>query len=96
MLKTFNYEKTPVVEIVNEILVDAAKRGASDIHFDPHDDVLKVRIRIDGESIDYAEIPNTIARNLITRVKIISVIFIPDIILTRVIKFLAIVLGISA
>ena len=72
MLRTFDFEKTPVVELVNEILVDASKRGASDIHFDPQEDYLKARIRIDGELIDYAEIPNTIARNLITRVKIIS------------------------
>ncbi len=72
MLKTFDFERTPVVELVNEILVDAAKRGASDIHFDPQEDYLKTRIRIDGDLIDYTEIPNTIAKNLITRVKIIS------------------------
>ena len=72
MLKTFDFEKTPVVELVNEILVDASKRGASDIHFDPQEEMLKSRIRIDGELIDYTEIPNTIAKNLITRVKIIS------------------------
>ena len=72
MLKTFDFEKTPVVELVNDILVDASKRGASDIHFDPHDEFLKARIRIDGELIDYTEIPNTIAKNLITRIKIIS------------------------
>ena len=72
MLKNFDYEKTPVVELVNDILVDSSKRGASDIHFDPQDEYLKARIRIDGELIDYAEIPNTIAKNLITRVKIIS------------------------
>ena len=72
MLRTFDYEKTPVVELVNEILVDASKRGASDIHFDPQEEYLKTRIRIDGELIDYTEIPNNIAKNLITRVKIIS------------------------
>ena len=72
MLVKFNYEKTPVVEIVNGILVDASKRGASDIHFDPQVDFMKVRIRIDGELIDYAEVPNTIKKNLITRLKIIS------------------------
>ncbi|MBQ9071553.1 MAG: type II/IV secretion system protein [Bacilli bacterium] len=72
MLKTFDFEKTPVVEIVNEILVDSSKRGASDIHFDPYEGYLKARIRIDGELTDYAEIPNTIAKNLITRIKIIS------------------------
>jgi len=72
MLKTFNFDKTPVVEIVNEILVDSSKRGASDIHFDPQEEMLKVRIRIDGELIDYSEVPTVVAKNLITRIKIIS------------------------
>ncbi len=72
MLKKFDFEKTPVVEIVNDILVDASKRGASDIHFDPLEKYMKVRIRIDGALIDYAEVPNSIKKNLITRIKIIS------------------------
>ena len=72
MLKVFDYEKMPVVEIVNEILVDSSKRGASDIHFDPYPEFLKIRIRIDGQLIDYSEVPNTIKKNLITRIKIIS------------------------
>ncbi|MEG2311236.1 MAG: ATPase, T2SS/T4P/T4SS family, partial [Bacilli bacterium] len=72
MLKIFDYEKMPVVEIVNELLVDATKRGASDIHLDPHEDLMKIRIRIDGDLIDYSEVPNTIRKNLITRIKIIS------------------------
>lgn len=72
MLKNFDFDKTPVVEIVNEILVDASKRGASDIHFDPQETSIKARIRIDGELTDYTEIPITIAKNLITRIKIIS------------------------
>ena len=72
MLKTFDFDKTPIVEIVNEILVDSARRGASDIHFDPHEQFLKVRIRIDGELSDYTEIPEVVAKNLVTRIKIIS------------------------
>ena len=72
MLKNFDFDKTPVVEIVNEMLVDASKRGASDIHFDPQDDHLRVRIRIDGDLTDYCEVPLNIAKNLITRIKIIS------------------------
>lgn len=72
MLKNFDFEKSPVVEIVNEILVDSTKRGASDIHFDPYDNDLKVRIRIDGELMDYTLIPENIEKNLITRIKIIS------------------------
>ena len=72
MIKTFDFDKTPIVEVVNEILVDASKRGASDIHFDPHDNFVKVRIRIDGELMDYTEIPEAVAKNLVTRLKIIS------------------------
>ncbi len=72
MLKTFDYEKLPVVEVVNEILYDAVKRGASDIHFDPEEEEMLVRIRIDGELMNYTTIPNTIKKNLITRIKIIS------------------------
>ena len=72
MLNNFDYEKTPVVEIVNRILVDSSKRGASDIHFDPAEEFVKVRIRIDGELIDYTEVPSLVAKNLITRIKIIS------------------------
>ena len=72
MLKVFDYEKMPVVEVVNEILVDASRRGASDIHFDPYDEFLKIRIRIDGQLIDYSEVPNMIKKNLITRIKIIA------------------------
>lgn len=72
MLKQFDFEKMPVVEVVNEILIDSAKRGASDIHFDPLENYMKLRIRIDGNLIDYAEVPNTIKKNLITRIKIIS------------------------
>ncbi|HPF82895.1 MAG TPA: GspE/PulE family protein [Bacilli bacterium] len=72
MLKTFDFDKMPIVEIVNDILVDSAKRGASDIHFDPQEEAMKVRIRIDGALTDYAEIPNTVKKNLTTRIKIIS------------------------
>ena len=72
MLRSFDYDKMPVVDVVNEILVDASKRGASDIHFDPLTNYLKVRIRIDGDLVDYTEVPNSIKKNLTTRVKIIS------------------------
>ncbi len=72
MIKEFNYEKIPVVDLVNEIIMDAASRNASDIHFDPTPTVLKVRIRIDGELLDYAIVPETVKNALITRIKILS------------------------
>jgi type IV pilus assembly protein PilB len=72
VLRKFDYEKTPVVEIVNEILMDASRRGASDIHFDPLAAFMRVRIRVDGVLMDYTEVPNTIKKNLITRIKILA------------------------
>lgn len=72
MMRKFDTDKMPIVEVVNEIMLDAAKRGASDIHFDPYNNFMKVRIRIDGTLHDYSEIPNTVKKNLITRIKIIS------------------------
>ncbi|MDD3305264.1 MAG: GspE/PulE family protein [Bacilli bacterium] len=72
MIRAFDYEKIPIVEVVNEIILDAVKRGASDIHFDPMSEFMKVRIRVDGQLSDYSTVPNTLKRNLITRIKIIS------------------------
>lgn len=71
-MKEFDFEKTSIVDIVNIIIVEAIKRKASDIHFDPTRECLMVRIRIDGELQDYAKIPNMLKKNLITRIKIIS------------------------
>lgn len=72
MFKEFDYEKLPVVDIVNEMIMDAASKNASDIHFDPTPTILKVRIRIDGELIDYAIVPESVKNPLVTRIKIIS------------------------
>ncbi len=72
MLRVFDFEKIPIVEIVNDIMLDSSKRGASDIHFDPHKDSMIIRIRVDGALINYAEVPALFQKNLITRVKIIS------------------------
>ena len=72
MLREFDFKNVPIVDIVNEIFIDASKRSASDIHMDPWEDYLKIRIRIDGELIDYAKVPNNIKNNLITRIKILS------------------------
>lgn len=72
MLRKFDYDKIPVVEIVNEIIIDSVRRGASDIHFDPQEKDLKVRIRIDGVLLNYTDIPKSIEKNLVTRIKIIS------------------------
>jgi type IV pilus assembly protein PilB len=72
MFKEFDYDNRPIVEIVNEIITDAVNHDASDIHFDPYPDNLHIRIRIDGELVDYAIAPDSVKKNLITRVKIMA------------------------
>lgn len=71
-MREFDFEHNSIVEIVNEIIMDAIKKKASDIHFDPTKECLMVRIRIDGELSDYTKIPNDLKKNVITRIKIIS------------------------
>lgn len=72
MFTNYDYANMPIVDIVNSILTDAARKRASDIHFDPTPTVLNVRIRVDGELILYAEVPESVKKNLVTRIKIIS------------------------
>lgn len=68
----FDFNTTPVADIVNKIIVESVKKGASDIHFDPHEDALYVRIRIDGILNTFLTIPNTVKQNITTRIKILS------------------------
>ncbi len=72
VFREFDYDNKPIVDIVNEMIKDATLKGASDIHFDPTENDLLVRIRIDGSLLEYAKVPTTVKKNLITRIKIIA------------------------
>ena len=69
---TFDYNNVPITDIVNSIILDVINKGASDIHLDPFEDGIKIRIRIDGELNDYSIVPLYVKKNMITRIKIIS------------------------
>lgn len=69
---TFDYKKTPITQVADYIIMYSAKSGASDIHFDPRNDGLMVRIRIDGELRDYTLVPTDYERNLTTRLKLLA------------------------
>ena len=71
-LVSFNYDKTPITQIADYIIINASNRNSSDIHFDPREDGMMVRFRIDGELQDYTFVPKTYERNLVTRLKLIS------------------------
>ena len=68
----YDVEKMPIVDLANKIIITGVKSRASDIHFDPTEHGLKVRMRIDGDLRDHALIPKVAERNLITRIKLIS------------------------
>lgn len=72
MYKDFDFSKMPVVDAVNEIIISSVEKGASDIHFDPSDDSLKVRIRVDGILDTLTIIPNSVKQNIVTRIKLLS------------------------
>ena len=69
---TFDFAKTPITSIADHIIIHAAEKNASDIHFDPREEGIVVRIRIDGDLQDYTIIPKTYERNLITRLKLMG------------------------
>lgn len=71
-MKKYDFNTTPIVDIANEIIIDAVKMNASDIHFDPDENYLKIRVRVDGELRDYSIVENKYKRNLITRIKLLS------------------------
>ena len=71
-MKEFDFVNIPIVDIVNQIILYAAQHNASDIHLDPREDCLIVRMRMDGELKDHTIIPKEYERNLTTRVKLIS------------------------
>ena len=52
MFRDFDYENKPVVDVVNEMIIDAINKKASDIHFDPREDGMMIRFRIDGDLQD--------------------------------------------
>jgi type IV pilus assembly protein PilB len=62
----------PLVRLVNSIIMQAASDGASDIHFEPQDDALVVRARIDGVLTELQRIPKRMAMGVTTRLKVIS------------------------
>jgi type IV pilus assembly protein PilB len=65
-------EEAPVVRIVNQIVTQAIKAGASDIHMEPHRRDVKVRFRVDGLLQDIMAPPKQVQAALISRVKILA------------------------
>jgi type IV pilus assembly protein PilB len=65
-------EDAPIVRFVNKVMLDAIRRGASDIHFEPFEKIYRVRLRIDGVLKEIAQPPVQLAPKLSARLKVMS------------------------
>ena len=62
----------PMVRLVNALLIDAIKQGASDIHFEPYEKFYRIRYRLDGVLVEVAKPPLVIKDKIASRIKVIS------------------------
>ncbi len=62
----------PLVRLVNSVIMGAATDGASDIHFEPQEDALLVRVRVDGVLNEVQRIPKRMANGVTTRLKVLA------------------------
>jgi type IV pilus assembly protein PilB len=65
-------EDAPIVRFVNKVLLDAIKKGASDIHFEPYEKTYRIRLRLDGYLKEIANPPVQLAVKLAARIKVMS------------------------
>src|ERR671911_884861 len=65
-------DEAPVVKLVRSIIADAVRRGASDVHFEPRGQDMRVRIRVDGVVFDSTTVPRHLVAGLVSRIKIMA------------------------
>jgi type IV pilus assembly protein PilB len=69
---TQSAEEAPIITLVNTILLDAIKKGASDVHFEPYEHSFRVRYRLDGILYEMMNLPLKFRNPVLSRVKILS------------------------
>ncbi len=65
-------EDTPVVKFINKALVDAIRKGASDVHFEPYESEYRVRFRIDGILKTFKRVPVKLHQRIAARIKVMA------------------------
>ncbi len=65
-------EEAPIIKLVNEIFIDAIKKGASDVHFEPYEESFRVRFRLDGVLHEMMSLPMKFRSPVLSRIKILS------------------------
>lgn len=69
---TGDKEDAPIVVYINKILLDAIKKGASDLHFEPYEKAYRIRFRIDGILTEVAKPPIALSSRMAARLKVMS------------------------
>jgi general secretion pathway protein E len=64
--------RAPIIQLVNQILLEAVMAGASDIHVQPYENRVLIRQRIDGVLFDVFEVPKAIQEEVLTRIKVLG------------------------
>jgi type IV pilus assembly protein PilB len=67
-----NEDDAPIVVFINKILLDAIKKGASDLHFEPYEKSFRIRFRIDGILAEIARPPVSLSSRMAARLKVMS------------------------
>ncbi|HET8822635.1 MAG TPA: ATPase, T2SS/T4P/T4SS family [Thermoleophilaceae bacterium] len=65
-------DEAPVVKLVHAVMADAVRRGASDVHFEPRGQDMRVRFRVDGVVFDSTTVPRHLVPGLVSRIKIMA------------------------
>lgn len=65
-------ENSPVVKTVNQIILQAVRSGASDIHIDPQEDALRIRYRVDGVMRTEQSLPPSMQSVIVARIKVLA------------------------
>jgi type IV pilus assembly protein PilB len=65
-------EDAPIVVYINKILLDAIKKGASDLHFEPYEKSYRIRFRVDGILTEVAKPPISLSSRMAARLKVMS------------------------
>ncbi|MCJ7612666.1 MAG: type IV-A pilus assembly ATPase PilB [Candidatus Aminicenantes bacterium] len=65
-------EEAPIITLVNKIFLEAIKKGASDVHFEPYEMSFRIRYRIDGTLYEMMNLPMKYKNPVVSRVKIMS------------------------
>ena len=71
-ISSINTDDAPLIRLVNSLLVDAVRKGVSDIHIEPFEKQVRVRFRLDGSLMEMPPLPNKLKAAVTSRLKIMS------------------------